>query len=107
MPDWRPIEDLNTSSKTNMPDQRPTCLSGDQSEIDMPHRRPIRNTYLAQGQSPIRYICSGMRHVGLHWVSDEACRSLTGLQSGISVSDWSLIRHVGLRWVSDRSLMGL
>ena len=63
-----------------------------------------------------------IRHVGLQWVSDQACRSPMGLQLGmsvsnrtcrspienvevsgwgISVSDGFLMGRFGLRWVSD------
>ena len=60
--------------------------------------------------SPIRHVSlrwvsdeacrSPMRHVGLRWVFNEACWSPTGLQSGMLVSNGSLIC---IRWVSDRS----
>ena len=96
MPHRRPIGDQHSSSETHW---RPTCLIGDQhasSETNMPHQRPIINTYLAQGQSPIR-------HVDLRWVSDDACWSPGGLQSGMLVFDWSPIRHVGLNGVSDQA----
>ena len=126
MPDRRMIVDRYASSETNMPHWRPTCLIvylskinishrkpirdlsetyrrpiEDQhawSETNMPHRWPIRNTYLAWGQSPIRACWSPIMHVSHWWVSDQAGWSPMGLQSGIMVSDGSQIRHVGLQW---------
>ena len=53
MPQRRPIGDQHASVETH---RRPTCLSGDPSETKMPHRKPIRNTCLAQGWSPIRHV---------------------------------------------------
>ena len=47
---------------------------------------------------------SPMGHVGLRWVSDQACQSL---MKHVDVSDGSPIKHVGLWWVSAMSLMGL
>ena len=110
MPDRRPIGDRHAWPENN---RRPTCLIGDLSKTEMPHRRPIRDRHasLETNMSHRRPTCligaqhvssgtirtclvyngSLMRHVGLWWVSDEAC--------------WSPIRHCGLQsdilqWVS-------
>ena len=69
--------------------------------------------------SPIRFVCwslirhvglrpsmlisdevsneSPIRHVGLQWVSDQACRSPMGLRSGMLVSDEARRSQIGLR----------
>ena len=69
----------------------------------MPDRRHIedRNDWSSMSKS------SQIRHVGLRWVSQEACWSLMGLPGGMLVSDetcwylmtcWSPMRHCGLQW---------
>ena len=91
IPDHRPIRD---TAETDMSDQRPI------GDLDMPHRPPIcpiRDQYaLSETELPHRRpIClfrqacrSPIRHIGLQWVSDEACR---GLRSGMLVSKRSPI----------------
>ena len=44
-----------------------------------------------------------IRHIGLRWVSVQACRSPMGLRSGMLDSDGSPIRHVGLQWIYDQA----
>ena len=85
--DWRPIEDQHGCLEIH---RRLICLIGDPLVTDMPHWRTTLGKICI-------YHGSLMRHVGLRWVSDEACLSLVGHQSGMLVSDWSPIRHVGLR----------
>ena len=70
MPDWRPISDQHATSETDMSDRRPILVG---------------KTYISYG-SPIR-------HVGLQWVSDEACRSTWVFAEACR----SPMRHVGLR----------
>ena len=61
---------------------------------------------------------SPIRHVGLQWVSDQACWFTRGLRLGSSASDGFLVMHIGLsgytqtclKWVSNQacwSPMGL
>ena len=101
---------------------RPTCLIGDPKYISCPGSVSYQACRSPMGYWSGRLDGSLMRHVGLRWVSDEACRSLMGLRWGMSVSDeacrspmrhvrlrWGMsvydgspIRQVGLWWVSDR-----
>ena len=118
MPDQRPIGNQDAYSETKRRStfligdpsethRRPTCLMGDPSETDMPDQRPIvtympdrRLTCLIGDRLWAIYVFliygSPMRHVGLQWVSNQACRSPMGL--------WSTCRSlIVFWWFSDRS----
>ena len=107
-------------SKTDMSDQRPTCLIRDPSKIGMPDQRStclIRDP--SETKSLIKHVqcvsdhtcLSSIRYVGLRsdmLISDEACQSpisYFGPWWNMLVSDqayWSPIKHFGLR--SDMSV---
>ena len=89
------IGDRHVQSETDMPNQRPTCLIGDLHawsetstcfiETYLPH---LKLTCLID--NPLKSPTGLHRHIGLWWgmsVSDGACRSPMGLQSGMLVSD--------------------